>query len=378
MTDHDVPIGAAGRLGRELVRLAHDRVARAPSIPRRVEDLDAAVLTRVLGTPVDEVTPLEATEGTTDRVRLALEGEGLPPSVFVKMAPRAPLVRLFGNLANLGGEEVGFYRHVRPGLAIEAPVVHGLDLDPRTGRFLIVLEDLHARGCSFTDVRTPCPLDRAEAVLATLAALHAAHWRSPRLDDRGPGGLAWVRANGSDPLLPLVARALRRFGRRLAADDPTLAPASGRALLDRYIAVARALDAGPHTVLHGDAHPGNCYFAGETAGLLDWQTIRRGNPLRDVTYFLVLGLDPEVRRRHEHDLLDRYRDALAAAGGPDLDAGAARATYRAMAAYPYAAATFTAGLGGMQSHAIAQVGLRRAALAIDDLDTAATLAPALP
>jgi hypothetical protein len=39
------------------------------------------------------LAPLEATEGTTDRVRRGLEGEGMPPSVSVKMAPRAPLVR---------------------------------------------------------------------------------------------------------------------------------------------------------------------------------------------------------------------------------------------------------------------------------------------
>jgi hypothetical protein len=151
----------------------------------------------------------------------------------------------------------------------------------------------------------------------------------------------------------------------LAAEDAALAPACGRVILDRYTAVARELDAGPH--------PGNCYFVDGRAGLFDWQTIRRGNALRDVTYFLVLALDPEVRRRHERDLLDRYRDLLVAAGGPALSPDATWAGYRKMAAYPYAAATFTAGLKGMQSEEIARVGLHRAAAAIQDLDTSATL-----
>ena len=366
-----------GLFGREVLRLARDRVAPARSIPRRVEDLDPVVLSRILGRPVTSVAPIEATAGTTDTARLALEGNGdgddLPPSVFVKLAARSPVVRLFGNLVDLGGEEIGFYDHVRPQLTIEAPTALGLERDPATRRFVIVLDDLQARDVAFTDTRTPCPLDRAEAVLATLAVLHAAHWASPRLAATGPGGLAWLRANGADPLLPLVALAMRRFGRRLAGEDASFVPAGGRIILDRYAAVARELDAGPHTLLHGDPHPGNCYFVDGRAGLYDWQTVRRGSALRDMTYFLVLALDPEVRCRHERDLLDHYRERLAAAGGPALTADATWSGYRKMAAYPYAAAIFTAGLPGMQTRDIALAGLRRASVAVDDLDTAETL-----
>jgi len=107
--------------------------------------------------------------------------------------------------------------------------------------------------------------------------------------------------------------------------------------------------------------------------LLDWQVVRRGNPLRDVSYFLVLALDAETRRAHERPLLDHYRDALAAAGGPALTADEAWGTYRRMAAYPYVATTFTAGLGGLQDEAVGLEGLRRAVAAIGDLDTASVL-----
>jgi hypothetical protein len=368
-------LALAARFGREVGRLAYDRAARRTRIPRHVEGVDAALLTRLLGTPVTTVEVLGATEGTTDRVRLALHGTdpALPGSVFVKVAPRARLVRLFGNLVNLGREEVGFYRDVRPHTAVEAPAVLGLDHDPATKRFVIVIEDLEARGCTFTDVRAACSPDRAVAVLTTLATLHGEHWQSPRLSAADGGDLAWVRINSADPLLPLVARAVQRFGRQIAADDPALAPAAGLALLDRYPALARRLDEGPPTVLHGDPHPGNCYFVDGRAGLFDWQTLRRGKALRDVAYFLVLGLDPEVRRSHERDLLDAYRDALAGAGGPLLDREATWTAYREMALYPYVAATFTAGLKGMQDEAVARAGLRRAATALDDLDTATAL-----
>ncbi|GAB4931766.1 hypothetical protein MAHJHV33_48390 [Mycobacterium avium subsp. hominissuis] len=32
----------------------------------------------------------------------------------------------------------------------------------------------------------------------------------------------------------------------------------------------------------GDAHPGNMYFHGGKAGLLDWQAVRRGHPSREL------------------------------------------------------------------------------------------------
>ena len=44
-----------------------------------------------------------------------------------------------------------------------------------------------------------------------------------------------------------------------------------------------------------------------------------------------------------------------------------------MAAYPYVATTFTAGLGGLQDDEVGLAGLRRSVAAVDDLDTAVAL-----
>jgi hypothetical protein len=361
--------GLLRAFGREIVRLALDRPSRGP-VPRRVDDVDADFMGRLLGAPVASVERLDGSAGTTERARFAVRGEGLPTSVFVKMAAPALVARLFGNLANLAENEVGFYRDVRPGLGIEAPRALGILYETRTKRFAIALEDLVARGAHVTDLRTPYTPERAGALLDTLAGLHGAFHASPRLDGgAAPGSLAWLRANGSDPLLPLVARALGPAARRLARRDASLAPEAGRALLECYLDVARELDAGVHTVLHGDPHPGNAYFADGRAGLFDWQVLRRGHPLRDVTYFLVLALEPETRRQHERALLERYAAALASAGGPTLAPEVAFATHRKMAAYPYVAATFTAGLGGLQEDPVSLEGLRRAVAAIGDLET---------
>ena len=79
----------------------------------------------------------------------------MPPSAFVKMAPAAAATRLFVNLTDLGADEIGFYRDVRPTLEIEAPLALGSAIDPASKRFVLVLEDLTARGATFGEVLQP-------------------------------------------------------------------------------------------------------------------------------------------------------------------------------------------------------------------------------
>lgn len=343
-----------------------DRLGGRGGLPKRAADLDPPTLSRLLGRDVRSVSVLGGTSGTTDRARLAVAGEGLPASVFVKMAATDTGTRLFGGLARLGEVEVGFYRDIRPGLSIEAPGLVAASFDGGTGRFAIVLEDLVARGATFVDTLTPLTLDGAAAALTTLAGLHGA----THALENPP---AWLGTNAGDPLLPLVSASLGRLGRRVQERDRSLFAGEGKWLLDSYGRYASLLDAGPQCVLHGDPHPGNIYLLEDRVGLLDWQAVRRGNPLRDATYFMVLGLASAVRRESERDLLDHFRGVLEAAGGPRFTADEAWLGYRRMAAYAYVAATFTYGLGGLQGDDIADEGLRRAASAVDDLDTAEAL-----
>ncbi len=129
--------------------------------------------------------------------------------------------------------------------------------------------------------------------------------------------------------------------------------------------------------MHGDAHPGNVYFRNGAAGLLDWQAVRRGHPGRELSYTLITSMTTADRQACEHDILDGYRHALAAAGGPDLDRDELWERYRQGALYAYIAALITAGMGGMQDESIALEGLRRAVAALDDLDTVAVLKKSL-
>jgi hypothetical protein len=351
----------------ELGRAGVDRVRRRAGLPRHAADLGPADLTRVLGRTVTGVVPLDGTTGTTDRARLAVEGPGLPASVFVKTAAVDAGTRIFGGLARLGEVEVGFYRDVRAGLDLTAPQLLGARFDRTTGRFVIVLEDLGVTGAVFCDTLSRLTTDQTAAVLSTLARLHGA-------THANPPQVGWLGTNSGDALLPLISGSLPRLAAKVAERAPELVSTAAAPLLRGYRRWASVLDEGPHSVLHGDPHPGNVYLHGEqAAGLLDWQAVRRGNPLRDVTYHLVLGMAVPDRRAHERDLLAHYAAELAAHGGPELDADECWRQHRRMAAYAYVAAVFTSGLGGLQNAEIADAGLKRASAAVTDLETVAAV-----
>ena len=169
---------------------------------------------------------------------------------------------------------------------------------------------------------------------------------------------------------------LKTSARRLA--DRTSIPVDKGSFIDEnYRAVARLIDTPPHTVMHGDAHPGNVYFCDGVAGLLDWQAVRRGHPSRELAYTLITSMTTAERRACERDLLDEYRRALSAAGGPELDRDELWQRYRMAALYAYVAPLITAGMGGMQIESIALEGVRRGVAALEDLDTVALLQKSL-
>jgi hypothetical protein len=105
--------------------------------------------------------------------------------------------------------------------------------------------------------------------------------------------------------------------------------------------------------------------------------VRRGHPSRELAYMLITSLTPEDRLATQRDLLDDYRRALSAAGGPNLDPDDLWLRYRQGALYGYVAPLITAGMSGMQAEGIAMEGLRRGVAALDDLETIAALKSSL-
>jgi Phosphotransferase enzyme family len=360
-------VGLASHLGRGVQRIATDAiVGRVRSLPRTIGDLDAAALSQIMGRTVTSVTVIGGDAGTTSRARLALTGDGIPESVFVKMPGETLATRLMGELGRLAETETRFYSQLAPELT-GVPKSYGSAFDPLTGRFVLVLEDLAVDPCEFPDTLHPLDKDRASLIVELLARLHATFW------ERVPIWLYMASADSASlPTGPLLKLSARRI-----AEKTDIAVEKGRFIDDNYRAVARLIDIPPHTVMHGDAHPGNVYFRNGAAGLLDWQAVRRGHPGRELAYTLVTSMTTADRQASERDLLDEYRRVLAGAGGPGLDRNELWDRYRQGALYAYVAALITAGLGGMQAENIAMEGLRRSVAALDDLDTVSLLEKSL-
>ena len=304
--------------------------------------------------------------GTSSRARLALTGDGVPDSVFVKMAAQTAATRLLGEIGILGETETRFYRELSPELT-GVPKSYGSAFDPVTGRYVLVLEDLAVDACEFPDTLHPLTPEQASKLVELLARLHATFWE--RVPD-------WAYTASADKFTAFTHLVLKPSLRRLAnrSDIPV---EKGRFIAENYGAVARLIDEPPHTVMHGDAHPGNVYFRNGEAGLLDWQAVRRGHPSRELAYTLVTSMTTADRRTNQRALLDTYRSALAASGGPELDRDELWDRYCKGALYAYVASLITAGMGGMQADNIALEGLRRSVAALEDLDTVALLKKAL-
>jgi Ser/Thr protein kinase RdoA (MazF antagonist) len=286
--------------------------------------------------------------------------------VFVKMPAETAATRLMGELGRLAETETRFYSELSPQVT-GVPKSYGSVFDPVTGRYVLLLEDLAVTACEFPDTLNPLDAEKASLVLGLLARLHATFW------DRVPG---WLYTPSGDSASLITGSLLKMSARRLA-ERTDISVESGRFIDEHYRAVAQLIDSPPHTVMHGDAHPGNVYFRNGEAGLLDWQAVRRGHPSRELAYTLVTGMTTSDRRASERDLLEHYCQELAAAGGPVVDSGDLWDRYRQGALYAYVAALITAGLGGMQAPGIALEGLRRAVAALDDLDTVAFLEKSL-
>ena len=364
-------LGLAAHLGRGMQRVATDAVVgRLRWLPRSINELDAQALSTIMGRRVTSVSIIGGDAGTSSRARLALTGDGVPASVFVKMPAETAATRMMGELGRLARTEVMFYRELAPELT-GLPASYGSAFDSLTGRFVLVLEDLAVDPCVFPDTLHPLDKDQAAKIVELLAKLHATFWEClPANGSRRP--LGWVYSASGDHTSLLTGPLLNTSARRLA-ERTSIPVEDGRFIIDNYRAVAKLIDEQPNTIMHGDAHPGNVYFRNGEAGLLDWQAVRRGHPGRELSYTLVTGMTTADRQSCQRDLLAIYRRALAAAGGPELNADELWLRYRQGALYAYVAPLITAGMGGMQDESIALEGVRRGVAALTDLGTVAAL-----
>lgn len=344
----------------------------------RWEDIDADWATAAVArhhpqARVAAVRLLDRDDGTNRRMRLGLsyvQGSG-PATLFLKAnepAHRAVHLRN-GNLFN---EADLFASDVM--LDVDHPRVYQAIADRGGGNFLLVMEDVVARGADPRDATRPLPVEAVAKGLRGLAQLHARYWN---FSAQSHPALAWVQTWAPGQGWQVGLRKRIPLGiERAGADLPeTVRRLGTEGILDLWARGVATLAEGSTTLLHGDAHIGNTYLLPDgEVGFLDWQVVRRGHCSQDLGYFLVGALTDPDRRRAERPLVEDYRLALDLPAAQRPSAEQTWLRYRASPSYGLAVWLSTLGTDGWQSPEISRALVRRYASAFVELDTPAALA----
>jgi hypothetical protein len=345
------------------------------SIPQGWDEITAEWMTAALAghfpaATVSDVAVVLRDDGTNRRARLKLTyaaGEG-PLTVFAKAVDpeHADLVALTSGLYH---EPRLFSSGVV--LPLDHPTVYTAIIDEERRDFLMIMEDVVARGADPRDSTRPMTIDQVANGVRGLARMHSAYWE--RVESNP--ALGWVEpfvAFAGLEYAPLHI-AHERLGDTVPAEIPAL---TGTELfVDIWARYIGTLTTSPQTLLHGDPHIGNTYvLPDDGVGFLDWQMARRGNWSLDLGYFLQGALTIEERRRGERELLEQYRSALTLPAGEMPTADEVWLRYRASVAHglPIWMATLSGG-DAWQRPDICLAFAQRYSAAFIDLETRAAL-----
>ena len=350
------------------------------SLPRSWDEITPGWMTAVLGqhfpgATVDAVRVALRDDGTNRRARLALRysaGSG-PATVFAKAVDpdHAELVELTSGLFH---EPRLFSSGVD--LPLDHPAVYAALIDELGSNFVLIMEDVVARGADPRDSTRPMSIEQVASGVRGLARMHGRFWGARLTATPELGWLEpFVAFEGLEHAPLHIAH--ERLGATVAAEILKL---SGTELFvdlwARYIGTLTRSSATPQTLLHGDPHIGNTYvLPGDDVGFLDWQMARRGNWSLDLGYFLQGALTIDDRRRAERDLLEEYRGALGLPSDELPSTDEVWLRYRASVAHGLAIwmATLSGG-DAWQGADICLALAQRYSAAFIDLDTRAALA----
>ena len=316
--------------------------------------------------PIRRVDVLDVNSYTTTRTRAVLWfAEGGSQRIFLKTPSRSLKIRLVVEAAGLTAAEMRFYRELSSGVPVRTPEYIYSRHDG--ANFELVLEDLKERYL-LCGGETACSPDEAEAVIDALADLHAFGWKANLP--------AWMRRQLDRERKLGVRLGVRLMRSGLNAAGDLLTPKLQREAIEYALLrrdADRVLTSGSLTLIHNDCHRGNLAFDqnGEPI-FFDWQMTRVGQWARDVSYFCSFSLESSERSRSERNLIERYLERLATAGGPVLPREEAWTAYRRHAAYAFEAAAVTLGLAASEETA-ARTWLKRSAAAVEELDSFSAL-----
>ncbi|HEY2592558.1 MAG TPA: phosphotransferase, partial [Chloroflexota bacterium] len=344
------------------------------------EWLTAALCEDCPGAEVTQIFVGHANEGTTSRRAIIVDynatgrDAGLPTRIFCKSSATF-LSRLVTGLSGAAAAEVGFYNDVRPLLNVEAADCYQAGSHPRSKRATLILEDVAAtRGVSWPDPRDTY-VDRplAESMVDMMATYHGTLWNDRRLSQWSWLPTAEQFQIGVNETIDFEKRSMVGVERSEA-----FVPAEFAARRSEiYPCLMRSLELHrdrPQTFLHQDVHLRNWYMtADRRMGLFDWQCCARGLWALDFAYAMMGALTVEDRRAWERELLVRYLEQLAAAGGEAPSFDQAWLDYRQQVFHGLIFWLYTIGAGKLQPEMqplkVSEANVERMAHAVIDLES---------
>ena len=307
------------------------RMTPAPPIPDDGRSIDLDWIRRAFvagggrfprptGIRVEEVGVGSGVMGQVMRCHLdyAETKDTAPASVIVKLPSVNAKNRRMGKRLALYRREYDFYRSLAPRFPVATPrLIYG-DFEPKSHRFVLVLEDI--RGMTVADQIAGASPAQARQAIRALARMHGAHWNrtheapvSECYDSNNPR----LRPVVQIVYLANLVRTLKHFGDAFSSTTRQLAEAFGFGVVDHMAALA----AGPQTFTHGDYRLDNLFFGGnggDGVTIIDWQVSGLSCGLYDVGYFLAGNLTTPVRRRVEREAVEEYHDIVCRTGATDL------------------------------------------------------------
>ncbi|MEM7250618.1 MAG: phosphotransferase [Pseudomonadota bacterium] len=294
---------------------------------------------------------------------LSLVGHSIPTSVIGKFGATDPQTRLQFHQHGLYARELSFYREFGLDPAMPLPELYFSSIDPDSGKFAIVMEDLGTRRPG--DFWVPSIGD-VEVALEHLARFHAGWWQHARMLNARWLGLPEALDHFEHevaPMLPTMLGVIRRkYGE---AFTPYLHDLC-QSLADHWHRLWDTPRFERLTLCHGDYHPNEMYFAHSdeqpTFCVADWQMACAGTPGVDVQRLLLTGLNAVQFVEHHARLVTKYHTDLTRYGvdypRPTLDADLRRSTALTMRNWLFAL-SFTDNIDATGANAIATADLKQ-------------------
>jgi len=296
-------------------------------IPAQATDITADWLNEQLGDGVGAITGVRCEHigegvGVLGEVaRLHLDyatGETGPPTMVAKCQSLYPDNIGLSQMMGFYRREVNFYNELASSVNLRVPKPYVAQVAPDGAPFVLIIEEI-------TDARPIDQLegansDDAQALIQTLAALHAPYWHNDALF-----ALDWLPPMNNDLYKAASGLAEANWPQFKVERGPQL-PAemmtACEALTPRYgDMVDWMAELEPMTVAHTDPRGDNILIGGSagdgTLVLLDYQLMTRHLGAWDVAYFLGQSCRAEDRRAWQDSMLDLYLEALAGHGVTD-------------------------------------------------------------